>query len=173
MRNGLAVLVFLTLPGGLMGATSTEGGRLEWETRSAPPVWHRSCAFSHQGDSQNPDHRFAVIHASLKSLARGDAVLYAVFLKSDDDLKALAQVLKSSGWLRDPALDDVLTREWLPLKANGHITVYADEAHQPGKNWVVVINGEGEILGVRTLWSRDGDLALWTRDHTPSTDTPR
>jgi hypothetical protein len=134
--------------------------RLQWGT--ARVAWHDACTFSHEA-GEAPDHgtrhRFAVIQGNLRSMAREDAALYAVFLESSQDIQDLRDRLavETPHDLRADA-SRTFCCEWLPLAANGHLTLFVDEAHQTGKTVVAIVNGKGEILGTHPLWT-GSDLA--------------
>jgi hypothetical protein len=146
------------------GATLAEGApRLKWE--AAQVAWHQNCAFSSCHDHDASPHRFAVIRGSLRSMARGDVSLYAVYLDSEDDLPRLRRGLPASGGPSKGSFpesawpDGCPCYEWLPIAPNGQVTVHVDEAHREGKNVVAIVNGEGEILATHHLW-KTPDLAL-------------
>lgn len=152
---GLAAALVL-----VSGITRTEAAsRLEWGP--ARVAWHDACTFSH--DVGDPDHgvphRFEVLQGTLRSLARDDAALYAVFLDSDRDLSVLEErlVTETPKQLRAES-GKTFCCEWLPLATNGHLTLFVDEAHQVGKTVVAIVNGKGEILGTHALWT-GSDLA--------------
>jgi len=129
--------------------------RLEWQVESSS--WHRNCAFApHEPGDASPEHRFVMLEAHLTSFAPQDASLYAVFLKDRRDLAPVEKELAKDTHLLTAKND--LRALWLPLDANGSFTVPVDEADRQGKNWVVVVNGKGEVLGVHALWAT-GDVA--------------
>lgn len=156
-RFGWSVLTALVLSG-LWSLSGLAVHRLEWE--GSEVAWHRSCAFSHDHGADAIPHRFCVIQGSLQTLARADASLYAVFLDRPSDLTRLEKTLETYGnpsqWSeRDlPAeTSEALPVTWVPLAPNGGITLHVDEAHQPGKELVALVNADGEILGTRDLWA--------------------
>lgn len=143
--------------------------RLIWETQGATVSWHRNCAFQHAGPgSVEPSHRFVTLDANLRSMARGDAALYAVYLKDAGQIQGLKNVLTSVGapvaWKHDGHEVAAVRKagidyEWLSLAANGAIAVHADEANHPGATLVAIVNADGEILGAHALWRPHQDLA--------------
>ena len=141
-------------------ASTQAASRLQWGP--ARVAWHDACTFSHEA-GEAPDHgtphRFVVIQGTLRSLAREDASLYAVFLDSAHDIEGLRDRLASET-PHDLRTDSGTTFccEWLPLNTNGHLTLFVDEAHQSGKTVVAIVNAKGEILGTHPLWT-PGDLA--------------
>ena len=129
--------------------------RLQWQVESAS--WHRNCAFApHELGESSPEHRFVTLEARLTSFAPEDASLYAVFLKDRRDLSTVEKELAKDARLLTAKND--LRALWLPLDTNGQFTLRVDEADREGKNWVAVVNGKGEILGVHALWVI-GDVA--------------
>ncbi len=131
-----------------------QGPRLEWSVDSLS--WHRNCAFAHDPADASREHRFVTLEAQLKSFAPEDASLYAVFLKDKRDLGTVEKELAKDTALLTAKND--LKAQWLPLDTNGRLTVRVDEADREGKNWVAVVNGKGEVLGVHALWAA-GDVA--------------
>jgi hypothetical protein len=152
---GLAAVLLLG-----SGITQTEAAsRLEWgATRVA---WHDACTFSHEGGAREhaSRHRFVVIQGTLRSMAREDASLYAVFLDSQHDLPTLQERLAIES-LHDLRADSgrPFCCEWIPLATNGRLTLFVDEARQAGKTVVAIVNAKGDILGAHRLWT-SGDLA--------------
>ena len=134
-----------------------QGPRLEWQVGSSSVSWHRNCAFLHHEPGEDSlEHRFVTLKAQLRSFAPEDASLYAVFLKDRRDLGTVEKELaKNTSLLTAKSGLDAL---WLPLDTNGRLTVRVDEADRQGKNWVAVVNGKGEVLGVHALWAA-GDVA--------------
>lgn len=143
--------------------------RLIWETEGASVSWHRTCAFQHPATAAAPHaHRFVTLVANLRAMARGDAALYAVYLKDTAEIQDLKTILTSVGapeaWKQDgrvvaPVRSAGIDYEWLALAANGGITVHADEADHPGATLVAIVNANGEILGAHALWRPHRDLA--------------
>jgi len=134
-----------------------QGPRLEWQVESSPVSWHRHCAFAPNDPADTaPEHRFVTLQAQLKSFAPEDASLYAVFLKDKRDLGTVEKELAKDTTLLTGKSD--LKALWLPLDTNGRLTVRVDEADRLGENWVAVVNGKGEVLGVHALWAA-GDVA--------------
>jgi hypothetical protein len=166
-RQSLAAGFVMALSVMLVASAGRADTRLQWESGGGTVSWHRSCAFAHP----TPDpgsvgaHRFIVLRASLRTLARGDAALYAVYLQDSQDLEKLGKLLDEVGspsaWTADSSAPTGhgICMEWIPMEANGVFTVRADEARYPDKAVVAVINGEGEILGTHSLWSHHGDVA--------------
>jgi hypothetical protein len=131
-----------------------QGPRLEWQEDSVS--WHRHCAFMHDPAEDSSEHRFATLEAQLTAFAPEDASLYAVFLKDKGDIGSVEKELAKDSSLLAEKND--LRALWLPLDTNGRVTVRVDEADRQGKNWVAVVNGKGEVLGVHALWAA-GDVA--------------
>jgi hypothetical protein len=158
-------LITLTLLGTVLMAPATPQAqpRVNWETDS-PEITERTA----------PDaefHRVAPLKGRLSALSRGDVRLYAVYLERRGDTGSLMKVLREvgspAGW-REAGESETLgafltgpgSYEWIELQVNGAFTLYADNHRQPGKDYVVIINGAGDILGARPLWSApDGDFA--------------
>lgn len=164
-RQSLAAGLVMAL-GVLVASPGQAGNRLQWESGGGTVSWHRACAFAHP----TPDpgsveaHRFLVLRGSLLALARGDAALYAVYLQDSHDLEKLSvlcdEVGNPSTWNADSASEGLgVFLEWIPIGANGALTLRVDEARYPDKTLVAVVNGEGEILGTHPLWTHQGDLA--------------
>jgi hypothetical protein len=136
--------------------------RLQWDAGGGTVSWHRACTFAHSDPAleSSAAHRFVTLRASLRSLARSDAALYAVFLDDALDLDDLKELLESAGappgWSN--AAGGPVRCEWVAMAMNGAITLRIDEAHHPG-NLVAVVNGAGEILGSHRLWAANDDLA--------------
>ena len=170
-RLGWSILTAVTLTG-LWTVYGQAVHRLEW--KASEVAWHRTCAFSHDPGTQAIPHRFCVIEGSLQSLARADASLYAVFLDGPSGLSRLESTLETygapAGWSAQdlPAeATATLSVAWIPLNPNGGITLRVDEAHQPGKELVALVNAAGEILGTRDLWAAPsaGHLFSEAREH--------
>ena len=140
-----------------------QGPRLEWQGESSSSVsWHRHCAFAPNDPADAaPEHRFVTLQAQLKSFAPEDASLYAVFLKDRRDVGSVEKELAKDSQLLTEK--NGLRALWLPLDTNGRLTLRVDEADREGKNWVAVINGKGEVLGVHALWAA-GDVADQNRN---------
>jgi len=138
--------------------------RLAWDTAGPSVSWHSHCAFAHGEDhpAESGAHRFVVLEGNLRSLARNDAALYAVYLDAHATLASLKDALATCGpgaATPGETLSEAGFRcEWLPLGVNGEITLRVDEAHLPGMTRVAVVNAEGEILDCRPLW-KSTDLA--------------
>jgi hypothetical protein len=144
-----------------------QGPRLEWQPESSSLSWHRHCAFLPQTPGEPcPEHRFVTLHAQLRAFAPEDASLYAVFLKDRRDLGPVEKELA-----KDPRLvtrkNGSLRALWLPLDPNGRLTLRVDEADRKGTNWVAVVNGKGDVLGLHPLWATD-DVA--DQDHSGPKD---
>ena len=166
-RQSVAAGLVMALGLMLVASTGQAGNRLQWESGGGIISWHRDCAFAHP----TPDpgsvevHRFVILRASLRTLARGDAALYAVYLQDSHDLEKLGKLLDEVGspsaWKADSSAPTGhgICVEWIPMEANGVLTVRADEARYPDKAVVAVINGDGEILGTHALWTHQGDVA--------------
>ena len=153
MRLGVLCGLVISLTCSAMTAWG-QGPRLEWQVDALS--WHRTCAFAHDPADATKEHRFITLEARLTSFAPDDASLYAVFLKDRRDLGTVEKELsKDSSLLKAP---NGLRALWLPLDTNGRLTVHVDEADREGKNWVAVVNGKGEVLGVHALWAA-GDVA--------------
>ena len=149
--------VLCTLVIGLACSTLTAWAqpRLEWQVESAS--WHRNCAFApHELGESSPEHRFVTLRVQLTSFAPEDASLYAVFVKDRQDLGSVEKEIAKNTQLLTAKSD--LRALWLPLDTNGQLTLRVDEADREGKNWVAVVNGKGEVLGVHALWMI-GDVA--------------
>lgn len=163
---GWSVLAAMALTG-LWSVHTQAVHRLQWQ--GSEVAWHRTCAFSHDHPAEAIPHRFCVIQGSLQSLARADASLYAVFLEGPSDLPHLEKTLRTygapAGWSDEvlPAgTSETLSVSWVPLAPNGAITLRVDEAHQPGKELVALVNADGEILGTRSLWTTPADSPLFS-----------
>ena len=161
MRLGVLCSLVISLTCSTLNAWG-QGPRLEWQVESSSVSWHRNCAFlHHEPGEDSPEHRFVTLEAQLKSFAPEDASLYAVFLKDRRDLGTVEKELaKNTSLLAEKSALDAL---WLPLDTNGRLTVRVDEADRQGKNWVAVVNGKGEVLGVHALWAA-GDVADQARN---------
>jgi hypothetical protein len=138
-----------------------QGPRLEWQPEALS--WHKACAFAPRGpEADAPLHRFVTLRAQLRAFAPEDASLYAVFVHDRKDLTPIErEIAKHAQVLTE---HDGLNAQWVPLDANGEITLQVDEADRAGKNWVAVVNKKGEVLGVHPLWATD-DVA----DQQPAT----
>jgi len=170
LRRPVSAGLFLALSVLAVTARGEASSRLEWQPEACRLSWHRNCSFAPGlGSAEtSTSHRFVTLEARLRTFAPSDASLYAVFLTGRKDLDALRASLHQAGaprpWeTRGPAIptDPVLGRiscEWISVLPNGHLTVRVDEANQCGKNWVAVVNSEGEILGAHPLWA-GGELA--------------
>jgi hypothetical protein len=148
-----------------LAAQARAESRVEWET-GTPEITER------HSDSPSEAHRVAALCGRLSSLSRSDVRLYAVYLHRRSQLHDLVDVLREAGspaaW-RGAAGSETLRRfldgpgsyEWIELKPNGGFTLFADNHRQPDKDYVVIVNGAGDILGARPLWAApdDGDLA--------------
>jgi hypothetical protein len=133
--------------------------RLAWDTTGPAVSWHSRCAFAHGQTDEHPGaHRFVVLEGSLRSLARNDAALYAVYLDGTSTLATLRKALAGPGTPGEILAGSGFRCEWLPLGVNGEITLRVDEADVPGMTRVAVVNAEGEILDCRPLW-KSSDLA--------------
>lgn len=163
LAAGIGMAVAVTLVASVGHASSRLESRLEWESDGAHVSWHHACAFAHTDPAQTSPaaHRFLTLRASLRSLARSDTKLYAVYLGNSLDLNELEELLRTAGappaWSN--AADGPVPSEWVSLGTNGEITLRVDEANHPG-NLVVVVNGAGEILGSHRLWNASDDLAV-------------
>ena len=150
----------------LVASAGQAAPRLQWETGGGTVSWHRACAFAHPDPvlESAEAHRFVTLRGSLRALARSDATLYAVFLDEDLGLNDLKELLDTAGappaWTNSDGAGPggPVPCEWVSMGMNGAITLQIDEAHHPG-NFVVVVNGAGEILGSHRLWSANHDLA--------------
>jgi len=162
---GLALGLAVTV--GARAEASTT--RLVWETDGSTISWHRNCAFQHPGASSAVNaHRFVTLEACLRAMARGDAALYAVYLKDPAEIQELKHLLHAVGapvaWKQDgetvaAVREAGIDYEWLALAANGGITGHADEADHPQATVVAIVNADGDILGVHSLWRPHQDLA--------------
>ena len=153
MRLGVLCGLVVSLTCSAMTAWG-QGPRIEWQEDSVS--WHRHCAFAHGPAEDAAEHRFVTLEARLSSFAPEDASLYAVFLKDKRDLGTVEKELaKDSSLLTEKS---GLRPLWLPLDTNGRVTLHVDEADREGKNWVAVVNGKGEVLGVHALWAA-GEVA--------------
>jgi hypothetical protein len=151
----LGVLCGLVIALSCSTLTASAQPRLQWQVESSS--WHRNCAFApHEPGDASPEHRFVLLQAHLTSFAPQDASLYAVFLKDRRDLAPVEKELAKDTRLLTAKND--LRALWLPLDPNGSFTLRVDEADRHGKNWVAVVNGKGEVLGVHALWAT-GDVA--------------
>jgi hypothetical protein len=141
--------------------------RIAWDEESSPVrTWVRPAPPGSDADQEI--QRVAALHGRLLAFERADTSLYAVFLDSPSRMPQLRRILQSVGgparWRETERpeltsfLDHGASFEWLPLKKSGALTVVADDNRQPGKTYLVVINGSGEILGSRPLWDAP-DLA--------------
>jgi len=153
MRLGVLCGLVVSLTCSTMTAWG-QGPRLEWQIDSLS--WHRNCTFAHDPSEDAAEHRFVTLEAQLTSFAPEDASLYAVFLRDKRDLGPVEKELAKDTTLLTEKNE--LQALWLPLDTNGRLTVHVDEADRQGKNWVAVVNGKGDVLGVHALWAA-GDVA--------------
>lgn len=142
-------------------AAARATGRIDWEP-GPPSVLFRHVDLPASGGVPQAQ-LLADLNGRLRSLAKADTALYAVFLDRADDVETLSAILRDHGsparWTGrgfDPEVSTFLTTraavEPIRLQTNGSLTIHADEGRFPGMDFVAVVNGAGDILGARPVW---------------------
>ncbi len=143
VRVLIVSLLLIALP-----ATTLAGNRIEWDAGASSVL----ALLGEDGDGT----RVALHRGHLTGFSPADAALFAVFLARADwnDLREHLGDHVSADRLAD------LTSEPIHLGQSGALTVFVDEARQRGSEVMVVVNGNGEVLGTRDLWEADRQLVL-------------
>jgi hypothetical protein len=151
----------------LAPAATLAAGRIDWDP-GPPSVLFRHVTWPAATGAAPQAQLLADLNGRLRSLAKADTALYAVFLDRAADVQTLAAVLRDHGsparWRArayDPEVSAFLTTqaavEPIRLQTNGSLTIHADEGRFPRKDFVAVVNGAGDILGARPVWQSARD----------------
>ncbi len=160
----LVGLVAVLAPAGAGAA-----GRIDWEP-GPPSVLFRHVSWPTPAGTPPQAQLLADLNGRLRSLAKADTTLFAVFLKNADDVPRLAAFLRDHGsparWRSrafDPEVSAFLSTpaavEPVQIRTNGSLTIHADEGRCPGMDFVAVVNGAGDILGARPVWQSAREIA--------------
>jgi hypothetical protein len=154
--------VGLVIAGALWAAPALAlPARIAWnEQETVVKTWVRPAAPG--SETGREVQRVASLQGQILAFDRADTSLYVVFLDSPSRMPQLRRVIDRVGgpgrWRQADRpelaafLDDGASYEWLPLRPSGALTVVADSQRQPGKTYLAVVNGAGDILGSRPLW---------------------
>lgn len=162
LRVGMTVGLALVLCGNLAWASQRDT-RIQWGSRVS---WARAAGGSLccEENAELVATRGAFLPGRITTFALADTALYAFYLEEPRDLTALARALDTpegpSEWEQeygDGDLTALLHRpssfERIEIEPNGALTLLADDVLHPGMRVLAVVNGKGEILGSRLLWS--------------------
>lgn len=163
MRRGLATVALLGTVLALSAGPAGAGNRIRWEPGPPSVVFRHVTWPEALGRTGARTQLLADLDGRLLSMARADTALYAVFLNRTADVPHLTALLRDFGspghWVEEaynPRLSAFLAGsvgyERIRLGVNGALTVHADEGRFPDKRVVAVVNGAGDILGVRPVW---------------------
>ncbi len=164
MRAVLKILIISIASLALAAGAVLAQERVRWEP-GAPAVLFRHVPPEIGGRSGGGDALLlADLSGRLTTFARGDTALYAVYLPDRAHAHELAELLRRapdrSRWLHagtDPDLGRFLRAsavlQPVELGSNGALVLHADEGRIRGKDYVAVVNGAGEIVGARPVWS--------------------
>lgn len=154
-------------------APAAAGGndRIQWETETPTILFRHVSESVYFGDTAGTPRILlrADLSGRLLSLAPADTALYAVFLPDRGRLNELRDRFAELGLSRDLSrsihcpLSDGLSFERIRLDRNGRVLIRADESRHPRGEYLAVVNGVGEILGSRPVWTaprESGAVAL-------------
>ena len=166
MRWASVIVGILVLAGSFASGPARAGDRIQWRG-GEPSIFFRHISAPGPSGNMYVSPRtllMAQLQGRLLSFSERDTVLYAVFLRSAESLPALGRLLSRPGGRSLCLLQQRIRRcpgqlgisgpiQRVRLESNGLVTVDADEGEHPGADFLAVINGAGEILGARPVWS--------------------
>jgi hypothetical protein len=161
--TGMLTALVIVL-GGSVAWGSQHDTRIQWGSRVSWVQAGGGKAVCCDENAELASTRGAFLPGRITTFALADTALYAFYLEEPRDLTALARALDEpegpSQWEQrfgDGDLTALLHRpssfERIEIEPNGTLTLLADDVLHPGMRVLAVVNGKGEILGSRLLWS--------------------